>query len=145
MGRLAVASWVSPTYMPTGKSGFPGLPALSRSHFLGHKPLSKSAGSFFIGVFLILKLTDVFLTLPELKINLTFLKLHFEGNESIMCTQAHASWGKTVRKEVGTCLAPSLPWEWSLYIYISRAGRERWGLAGHRKWKSSFQGAGEFP
>lgn len=35
-----------------------------------------------------------FLTLPELKINLMFLKLHFEGNESIKCTKACASWGK---------------------------------------------------
>lgn len=37
---------------------------------------------------------DAFLTLTQLKINLTFLKLHFEGNESIKCTKAHASWEK---------------------------------------------------
>lgn len=103
--------------MPPGNSGLPGLPALSRSHFLGHKPLSESAGSFYIGAFLILKADDVFLTLPGLKINLTFLKLHFEGNESIMCTKAHASWGKTVRKEeIEIFLALSLKLEYSLSI-----------------------------
>lgn len=107
-------------------SGFPGLPPLSRSHFLGHKPLSESAGSFYVSAFLILNLMGAFLTLPELQINLTFLKLHFEGNESIMCTKTPASWGKTVRKEeVERVLAPSLPLEYSLCI--GRAGGEALG------------------
>lgn len=34
---------VSPTHMHTGNSG---LPTLSRSHFLGRKPLTERAGSF---------------------------------------------------------------------------------------------------
>lgn len=70
-----------------------------------------------------------FLPLPELKINLTFLKLHFEGNESIMCIKAPASWGETVRKEeVERVLAPSLPLEYSLCI--GRAGGEVLGGGG---------------
>lgn len=114
---------------PLATQGSPGLPILSRSHFLGHKPLSQSAGSLYVGTFLILNLMGAFLTLPELKINLTFLKLHFEGNESIMCTEALASWGETVRKEeVGRVLAPSLPLEYSLCM--GRAGGEVWGRKG---------------
>lgn len=69
------------------------------------------------------------LTLPELQINLTFLKLHFEGNESIMCTKAPASWGKTIRKgEVERVLAPSLPLQYSLCI--AGQGERRWARAG---------------
>lgn len=114
---------------PLATQGSPGLPALSRSHFLGPKPLSKSAGSFYVGAFLILNLMGAFLTLPELKTNLTFLKLHFEGNESIMGAKAPASWGETVRKEeVEKSSGSLLPLEDSLCM--GRAGGEVFGGGG---------------
>lgn len=60
---------------------------------------------------------DAFLTFPELNINLTFLKLHFEGNESIKYTQNPCQLGKEVRKEeIETLLAPSFKFACSLYL-----------------------------
>lgn len=63
-------------------------------NFQQQKQPKKTCWLFLNQYFLILRLMDWFFTHPELKINLTFLKLHFEGNESVKRTESQCQLGK---------------------------------------------------